>query len=258
LLYKLPSIIPKVVREKVLTEWLQGLTRNKIAEINDIGEGTVTEIINGYRENNSDIDQQREFVLALKGEGTDLNLFASSIRLKRFIDKLGIDEKQLESFLDNVQEHCFKKHKETNDFIKSVNDACCMSNEMHCTAEELPRHIQQMEKESSLLTLEIRRKKAEETLMRMNYNMTESQIEELGKNGVLALNDKLRLTEHQLAEERYSSSQERDRLINQLGLERLANSFLKDELGNCHKKLYGDSDQLMKPHNRSRIPHDRM
>jgi uncharacterized protein YpuA (DUF1002 family) len=242
LLYKLPSIIPKVVREKVLTEWLQGLTRNKIAEINDIGEGTVTEIINGYRENNSDIDQQREFVLALKGEGTDLNLFASSIRLKRFIDKLGIDEKQLESFLDNVQEHCFKKHKETNDFIKSVNDACCMSNEMHCTAEELPRHIQQMEKESSLLTLEIRRKKAEETLMRMNYNMTESQIEELGKNGVLALNDKLRLTERQLKREGYAFRQERERLINQLGFERLAHFLLAHELGNCHKKLYGDCD----------------
>jgi hypothetical protein len=98
LLDTLPSKIPKVVREKVLTEWLQGLTRDMIAENNDIGKGTVTEIINGYRENNSDIDQQREFVVALMGEGTDLNLFASSIRHKRFIDKLGIDEKTARIF----------------------------------------------------------------------------------------------------------------------------------------------------------------
>ena len=40
--------IPKVVREKVITEWLQGLTRDKIAENNGIGDGTVTGIIKGY------------------------------------------------------------------------------------------------------------------------------------------------------------------------------------------------------------------
>ena len=125
--------IPKVVREKVITEWLQGFTRDKIAENNDIGDGTVTEIINDYRENDSDIDKQREFVVALMRKGIDLNLFASSIRLNRFTERLGIEEEQLESFLVNVQEHCFKKNKETNDFIKSVNDACSISNKMQVT-----------------------------------------------------------------------------------------------------------------------------
>jgi hypothetical protein len=84
---------------KVITEWLQGLSRDKIAENNDIGVGTVTEIIKDYRENDSDVDKQREFVVALMREGTDLNLFASSIRLKKFTERLGIDEERLDSFL---------------------------------------------------------------------------------------------------------------------------------------------------------------
>ena len=36
-LYSLGSKIPKVVREKVIAEWLQGLSRDKIAENNEIG-----------------------------------------------------------------------------------------------------------------------------------------------------------------------------------------------------------------------------
>ena len=138
LIYSLGSKIPKVVREKVITEWLQGLSRDKIAENNDIGDGTVTEIINDYRENDSDVDKQREFVVALMRKGIDLNIFAYSIRLNRFTERLGIEEEQLESFLVNVQEHCFKKNKEANDFKKSVNDACRMTNKMQVTVEELP------------------------------------------------------------------------------------------------------------------------
>jgi transposase len=45
------SKIPKVVREKAVTEWLQGLARHEIAQNNGIGDGTVTEIIKEYREN---------------------------------------------------------------------------------------------------------------------------------------------------------------------------------------------------------------
>ena len=126
-------------------------------------------------------------------EGTDLNLFASSIRLKRFTERLGIDEEQLESFLVNVQEHCFKKNKETNDFIKSVNDACSMSNRLQVTVEELPHKLQQMVNELNLLEKDIKRKKPEWTLMLLNYHMTESQLEEYSKSGLLAVVEDLRL-----------------------------------------------------------------
>ena len=237
-LYNLGTKIPKVVREKVITEWLQGFTRDKIAENNDIGDGTVTEIINDYRENDSDIDKQREFVVALMRKGIDLNLFASSIRLNRFTERLGIDEEQLESFLVNVQEHCFKKNKETNDFIKSVNDACSMSNRMQVTVEELPQKQQQMVNDLNLLEKDIKRKKAERTLMLLNYQMTESQLEEYSKSGLLAVVENLRL---QRAAVINLCVQGEDWLKKQLAFERFARQTLADELANCRKRLYGDS-----------------
>ena len=96
-------------------------------------------------------------------KGIDLNLFASSIRLNRFTERLGIDEEQLESFLVNVQEHCFKKNKETNDFIKSVNDACRISNRMQVSIEELPQKLQQMVNELNLLEKDIKQKNREDS-----------------------------------------------------------------------------------------------
>lgn len=230
--------VPKIIREKVLTEWLQGVTRDKIAENNDIGDGTVTEIINDYRENDSDIDKQKEFIVALMRKGIDLNLFASSIRLNRFTERLGIDEERLESFLVNVQEHCFKKNKETNDFIKGVNDACRVSNSLETSIEELPQKLQDMVNDLNLLEKDIKQKKAERTLMLLNYRMTERQLEEYSKTGLLAIVEDLRL---QLATVINLCVQGEDGLEKQLAFERYARQTLADELGNCRKRLYGDS-----------------
>jgi predicted RNase H-like nuclease (RuvC/YqgF family) len=228
------SKIPKVVREKVITEWLQGLSRDKIAVNNDIGGGTVTEIIKDYSENNSDVDKQREFVVALMREGTDLNLFASSIRLKRFLERLGIDEERLDSFLVNVQEHCFKKDKETNDFIKSVNDACRVSNRMETSIEDLPEKLQDMKNELDLLEKDIKQKRAERTLILLNYRMTEGQLEEYGKTGLLAVIEKLR---RQLATVIKICVQGEDWLKKELAFERFAHEALAAELANCRKAL---------------------
>ena len=235
-LYSLGSKIPNVLREKVITEWLQGLSRDKIAENNDIGDGTVTEIINDYRENDSDIDKQREFVVALMRKGIDLNLFASSIRLKRFIERLRIDEERLESFLVNVEEHCFKKNNETNDFIKSVNDACRVSNRMETSIEELPQKLQDMGNDLNLLEKDIKQKKAEKTLMLLNYRITERQLEEYNKTGLLAIVEKLRLQRDAII---INCVQGEEWLEKQFAFERFAREALAAELANCRKSLYG-------------------
>jgi hypothetical protein len=150
--------VPKLVREKVITEWLQGFTRNMIAENNNIGDGTVTEIVKDYRENRSDVDKQREFVAALMREGTDLDNFASSVRLNRFVEKHRIDQGNFETFLPNLEEYCFKKNMEINDFIKSVDDICSMSNRMQVPVKDLPHKLQQMLNEANLLAEEVKRK----------------------------------------------------------------------------------------------------
>ena len=59
--------IPTSIKTKVLIEWLQEFTRNKIAENNGIGAGTVTGILQQVRNNDiPDIDLMRKLALMLK------------------------------------------------------------------------------------------------------------------------------------------------------------------------------------------------
>ena len=228
------SRIPKGVREKVLTDWLRGLARDTIAEDNDIGDGTVTGIIKGYMENDSDIDRQREFVVALMKGGTELSLSASSTRLKRFTERLGIDEEELESFLVNVQEHCFKKNKATNDFIKSVNDTCRVSNKMETSIADLPQKLQDMKNDLNLLEKDIKQKKAERTMLLLNYRMTERQLEEYSKTGLLAVVERL---QRERAAIIINCVQGEVWLEKELAFERFAHEALATELANCRKAL---------------------
>ena len=98
--------------------------------------------------------------MALMREGTDLDHFASSVRLNRFAEKLDVDQENFERFLVNLEVHCFKKNKEINDFIKSVNDICSMSNRMQVPVEDLPHKLQQMVNEANLLAEEVKQKES--------------------------------------------------------------------------------------------------
>lgn len=183
-LYILGLKVPKLVREKVITEWLQGFTRDKIAENNGVGKGTVTEIVNDYRENHSDVDKQREFVAALRREGTDLDNFASSVRLNRFVEKLGIDQENFETLLANLEEYCFKKNMEINEFIKSVDDSCSISKRMQVPVKDLPQKLQQMFNEASLLAKEVKRTKPGKFEKLMDsYMRRMSRIQQNGQQG---------------------------------------------------------------------------
>src|SRR3712207_4930505 len=94
--------IPKSIRERVIKEWLQGMSRDEIAKDNDMGAGTVCAIIKDAKEDIPDIDLLREVAIILKKYGFDLSVFASSIIIKNKLDGMGLNEDQVESFIENI------------------------------------------------------------------------------------------------------------------------------------------------------------
>ena len=53
----MPAKIPKSIREQVIKQWLQGMSRDEIAKNNDIGAGTVSAIIKDIKQKDiPDID----------------------------------------------------------------------------------------------------------------------------------------------------------------------------------------------------------
>jgi hypothetical protein len=76
----------------------------KIAIDNNIGEGTVSSIVNNFKVglDDSEFDSARELALQAKKQGLNLSHLASNFRLHNFIKESGAAEDQIESFIANV------------------------------------------------------------------------------------------------------------------------------------------------------------
>jgi hypothetical protein len=122
--------IPLSIKTKVLNEWLQGFTRNKIAENNGIGAGTVMGIHQQARNNDiPDIDLMRELALMLKKKGLDVNHFSSSVRLKKVLDRIGFPEEKLESLLEEIHIYSFQIGIDEKEFLSKTDEILQMAYE---------------------------------------------------------------------------------------------------------------------------------
>ena len=67
----MPAPIDEIIKRRVVQEWLTGQARDKIAIDNNIGEGTVSSIINNYKIglDNSEFNSARELALEAKKQG---------------------------------------------------------------------------------------------------------------------------------------------------------------------------------------------
>jgi hypothetical protein len=120
--------IPQSLKIKVLHEWLQGTPRNKIAKNNGIGAGTVTGILEQARNNDiPDIDLMRKLVLMLKKEGLDVNHFASSVRLKKVLDRIGLPEEKLELLLDDISVYSLHLEIDEKEFLSKMDEILQMA-----------------------------------------------------------------------------------------------------------------------------------
>ena len=99
----MPAAIDTQVKKQVINQWLSGDSRDRIAADNNIGAGTVTNIINEWKKGikDSDYESIRELAVFSKKEGLNLSELASRFRLYNYIIKLGANEDNIESFIAN-------------------------------------------------------------------------------------------------------------------------------------------------------------
>jgi hypothetical protein len=175
------SRLPPEIREQVLILWLKAYSRDDIAKIVGVGSGTVSEIIKDYNRRNLGFDLLREFVVAIKKEGTNVRHFAPAIRLQRLLESHSLTAEQIESFIANAAIQCFKRNEDLNKFIGDVNKTADLSNKTKVPVEELPVHIQEKERKLHSLTMDVFLIKEEEKKVARECNAVQSQLEESKK-----------------------------------------------------------------------------
>jgi transcriptional regulator with XRE-family HTH domain len=144
--------IPVKTKQKVLKYWLSGVSRKKIAEKAGIGEGTVTSIVQEAKENIPDVDLLHEIASKITRNNWDINIFSSGIRHRNILYEKGITDDQIDSLIENVDEHCFRKQISIEHFVKLVQEVAETLLKYDCSINDLPELI--AEKQVELIDLE--------------------------------------------------------------------------------------------------------
>jgi transcriptional regulator with XRE-family HTH domain len=195
----MPAKIPKSIRERVIKQWLQGISRDQIAKDNDIGAGTVSSIIKDTKQEIPDIDLLREVALVIKNDDLDLSVLANSIRLKKKLDDMGLNEDQIESLIENINIHCFKRGLTGEEFINTINKTVVLSQKLRMPVDELPNHIIQLELELEQVEREIEDVNMKEDLVLQKYGITMVDLEEFKRDKPLI--DRIKQLEMELERE---------------------------------------------------------
>ena len=100
----MPAAIDEIVKRRVVQQWLAGEAREKIIADNDIGAGTISIIVDEYKNglDNFDLDSFRELTLEAKKRGMSPSDLASFFRLYNFFRNSGAKESEIEPFIINI------------------------------------------------------------------------------------------------------------------------------------------------------------
>ena len=98
----MPAAIDPEIKKQAITQYLQGVSRDRIATDNGVGTGTVSNIIDEWKKGmqDSDYESVRDLAIHCKKEGVSLGDLISAVRIKNYIKQLGaLHEERVEQFI---------------------------------------------------------------------------------------------------------------------------------------------------------------
>ncbi|MBA2268624.1 MAG: hypothetical protein H0W19_09855 [Nitrosopumilus sp.] len=138
--------IPHLVKVKVIRGRLNGVSRDNIAFDNQISFGSVSSIILKVKTSEIlDIDLLREVALALKKGNSDLTEFASSMRLRKMLENLGLSEERIEKFLEYLSVFFYKNDdKNVENFLLQLESVYEIANNLDLSIYNIPEEIEKL------------------------------------------------------------------------------------------------------------------
>jgi hypothetical protein len=100
----MPAAIPETIKSRVISQWLQGLSRDKIAEDNNISAGAVSNIINEWSSalGKPEADAFRELAKSLNSAGLTPAQCAIGFRTMNMLNEQNIDAEAATKFIGDI------------------------------------------------------------------------------------------------------------------------------------------------------------
>jgi uncharacterized coiled-coil DUF342 family protein len=104
----MPAKLPDSIRTIAIQQWLQGVPRNEIGAKNGLSSGSVTNIINEWRQDLGFAlaDELREIAVAMKKVGITAAQCALGFRAAMIMNNIGVKEDDIEYFISDIYNKC--------------------------------------------------------------------------------------------------------------------------------------------------------
>jgi hypothetical protein len=137
----MPATIDQIVKRRVVQQWLAGEPREKIITDNNVGAGTISIIVDEYKSglDNFNLDSFRELTVEAKKRGMTPNDLASFFRLYNFFRGSGAKEKEIESFITNINSGYIPPGKA----IDLINEIHEITKSESVSPDQLPNYVRQ-------------------------------------------------------------------------------------------------------------------
>jgi predicted RNase H-like nuclease (RuvC/YqgF family) len=184
----MPAAIPQMIKSRVIVQWLQGLSRDAIAQDNKISTGAVSNIINEWTNSlgKYEADALRELAKLLKIAGLSPAQCAVGFRTMKTLSEQGIDGETAEHFISDTYKKCNNLGVTPTKIVTHIEDLIKFSDQVRLP--EIEDYIKQMTVKGRELE-----KRSQELMDQISA--LEEQKSELQKSLDLVLEQKRKATE---------------------------------------------------------------
>lgn len=159
--------IPDPIRQQAIKKWLEGKSRDEIAQELKISQGAVSGIIKESGKDDPQFYLLREVAVKIKNQGMDIESFAPLVRLRPVLrdkgvltgstgqENLELIQNRLEAAIVNMEVFLFYKELSFEDFFSLVTNMYNFADKVGVPLNMFPSYIEELKDKIDVLTKEI-------------------------------------------------------------------------------------------------------
>ena len=202
--------IPRPIRVQAIKAWLEGKSRDKIAEEIGISTGAVSSITKDFRRDDPHFDLLRETAVKIKNLNMDIQSFAPLIRVYEVLrekelltgiigqESPELMQNRMEAFIVALEVFCFKGELSIEDFVSLITNMYNTADKLGVPLDRLPAHITELRDRIDALRGELDQLEAKKQDALKDCNMTLELLQEYNANKPFI--QRMRELEQQLAD----------------------------------------------------------
>jgi hypothetical protein len=187
--------IPRPIRLQVIRAWLEGKSRDKIAQELEISTGAVSSIIEDFRGDDPQFDLLREVAVKIKNQNMDIQSFAPLVRVYDVLREKGLltgitgqetlelMQNRMEAIIVALEVFCFKQEQlSIEDFVSLITNMYNAADKLGISLDRFPAYITELKDRIDALRKEIDQIEAKKQDALRDHGMTLELLQEYNAN----------------------------------------------------------------------------